>query len=91
MSVLNAHFDPAPSVIEEHYKFNSHMRQTGKSIATFTAELQSLMVRHCNYRMSLDEMLQDWILCGIQEESIQRKLFSEIQLTLARAMENVPK
>lgn len=85
-AALNAHFDPTPSEIVERYKFNSRVRRAGESVSTFIAELRRL-ARHCNYAASLDEMLRDRIVCGIQEENIQRKLLSEHQLTLARATE----
>jgi hypothetical protein len=45
------------------------------------------MVKFCNYGTPLDEMLRDRIVCGIHDETIQRKLLSETDLTLTRATE----
>lgn len=88
ISVLNSHFDPAPFVIVEIYKFNSRVYYTSKSFATFIVELRSLAKR-CSYGTSLDEMLNDRTLCGIKDEAIQRKLLMENPLTLTRATEIV--
>ena len=84
ITMLNAHFDLAPSEKVGRYKFNSRMRQIEESVLTCITELNSL-VRHYNYSVSLDKMLHECIVCGIQDKSIQMKLGSESQLVLARA------
>lgn len=86
ITVLDQHFDPAPSEIVERFRFNTRVRKGGESISTFIAELRRL-AKNCNYGQSLDMMLRDRIVCGIQDEAIQRKLLSENALTLARATE----
>ncbi|KAG8191042.1 hypothetical protein JTE90_029485 [Oedothorax gibbosus] len=86
IAVLDQHFDPAPSEIVERFRFNARVRKGGESISTFIAELRRL-AKKCNYGQSLDTMLRDRIVCGIQDEAIQRKLLSENALTLARATE----
>lgn len=86
IEVLNGHFEPAPSEIVERFKFNSRVRKGGESVSTFIAELRRL-AKHCNYGDSLNTMLRDRIVCGIQEEATQRKLLSENGLTLVRATE----
>lgn len=40
ISMLNAHFVPAPSVIVKCYRFNSRVQWAGESIVTFITELQ---------------------------------------------------
>lgn len=57
VEVLNTHFDPAPSIIVERYKFNSRV------------------AKYCSYGPSLDEMIRNQIVCGIQDVVIQRELF----------------
>lgn len=86
IAVLDQHFDPAPSEIVERFRFNTRVRRGGESISDFIAELRRL-AKNCNYGQSLDMMLRDRIVCGIQDEAVQRKLLSENQLTLARATE----
>ena len=78
IAMLNRHFGPVPSEIVECYKFNSCMWQARESVATFIAELHSL-ARHCYNGALLDEMLCNWNVYGIHDESIQTKLQSESQ------------
>ena len=70
----------------QRYKFNSRYRQPTEIIATFISELRSL-AEFCNYGASLDEMLRDHLVCGINNNSIQRWLFAETKLTLPKALE----
>lgn len=86
IGVLNAHYDPVPSEIVERFKFNSRVRRADESVADYIAGLRKL-AKYCNFGDSLDMMLRDRIVCGIQDEGIQRKLLSEAKLTLSRASE----
>ena len=85
-AALKQHFDPTPSEIVQRYKFNSRDRQPTETIATFISELRSL-AEFCNYRASLDEMLRDRLVCGINNNIIRRRLFAESKLTLPKALE----
>lgn len=86
IKILDDHFDPVPSEIVERFKFNTRVRCAGESVADFVAELRRL-AKYCNFGSTLDEMLRDRIVCGIQDEAIQRKLLAENKLTLPRATE----
>ena len=96
VQVLTQHFEPAPSEIMRRYRFNSHIRRRGESVATYISELQGL-AQFCNYGDSLETMLRDCLVCGINDESIQRRLLGESTLTfkkvfeLAQGMETVSK
>ena len=50
------------------------------------SELRSL-AEHCNFGASLDDMLRDRIVCGINNSKIRQKLLSEKKLTLKLAIE----
>ena len=50
------------------------------------AELRKLTI-HCQFRGYLDEALRDRLVCGLRNEAIQRKLLTEADLTVARALE----
>ena len=50
------------------------------------AELHSL-AECCNFQQTLDNMLRDRVVCGINEAAIQRCLLAEPRLTLQKAME----
>ena len=77
---------PAPSEIVERFRFNSRFRKPGESIAAFIAELRAL-AEFCNFGDMLEAMLRDRIVCGINDDSIQRRLLSESKLDYAKAVE----
>lgn len=66
------------------------MRQQGQSVAAFVAELRRLS-EQCPLGTSLDDMLRDKLVCGIDYDHIQCQLSSEPDntLTLERAKELV--
>ena len=52
----------------------------------FISEVRNL-ARFCNFGDSLDAMIRDRLVCGINDEQIQKRLLSEgDKLTLAKAM-----
>ncbi len=83
---LQQHYSPAPSEIVERFKFYSRSRRAGESVADFLAQMRSL-AQHCNYGASLDTMLRDRLVCGINEDSIQKRLLAEPNLTYKKAVE----
>ena len=52
----------------------------------FMSELRRLS-KTCNFRDSLDSMLRDRLVCGVNDDHIQRRLLQEKDLQLDRAME----
>ena len=86
VTVLGGHFDPVPSVIISRYKFNSRDQQKPESVAVFMAELR-LLAAHCNFAATLDEMLRDRLVCGINDNGTQRRLLAEPNLTFKKALE----
>lgn len=60
-------FDELVKLVQDHYQpppSERYIKIQGKSIFT---ELQKL-AEDCNYGDSLDEMLQDHLVCGVQNE-----------------------
>ena len=84
--LIQAYHNPKPSAIVQRFKFNSHFRKPGQSIAEFVAELRHV-AEHCDYGETLEEMLRDRLVCGVNDDRIQRRLLSEITLNFKRAME----
>ena len=80
------HFKPAPSEIVKRFRFNSRVRKPGESLAAFIAEVRAL-AEFCNFGDTLEAMLRDRIVCGINDDSIQRRLLSESKLDYAKAVE----
>ena len=83
---LKKHYNPRPSEIVERFKFHSRLRKEGESVATFVAGLRNLS-EHCNFRESLEDMLRDRLVCGINNHQIQRRLLAETELTYQKAVE----
>ena len=85
VQALTTHYNPNPSKIAERFKFNSRVRRHGESIAAFVADLRRL-TEHCGYGAQLDEMIRDRVVCGINDGRMQRRLLSEPDITLQKAI-----
>ena len=87
IKVLSDHYSPKPSEIVSRFKFYNRSRQPGESVSTFVSEIRAL-ARFCNFgESSLDSMIRDRLVCGIQDEQIQKHLLSKgDKLTLAKAL-----
>ena len=84
--VVRDHHQPRPSVTVQRFNFHSPTRQVGESVSTFIAELCKLS-EHCDFGDTLNDMLRDRLVCGINDQRIQRRLLAESALTFAKAME----
>ncbi len=76
------------SVIVERFNFHSKVRQQGQSVASFIAELRRL-TEHCGFGPVLDDMMRDRLVCGTNDDRIQRHLLMEAddKLMLEKAVE----
>ena len=83
---LRAHFKPKPIKIAERFRFYKRQQQQAEMMAEYVAELRRLATT-CEFAAFLDEALLDKFVCGMRKESIQRKLLSEADLTLTKALE----
>ena len=83
---LAEHFTPAPSEIVKHFKFHTRFWKSGESVAAFVSELRSI-AKSCNFGDTLETMLRDRIVCGINDAVIQCRLLSEKALTFKTALE----
>ena len=80
MAALTQHFAPKPSEIVQRYKFHTRFRRQGESVAVFVAELRAL-AQTCNFGDTLEVTLRDRVVCGMDEDFIQRRLLAEPNLT----------
>ena len=62
------------------------MRQSSENVAMFISELRQLATK-CDFGNSLEEMLRDRIVIGVNDPNIQRRLLAEPNLTLKKATE----
>ena len=67
-------------------RFHSQSRRPGESVCTFVSELRSLS-EFCKFGGSLDVMIRDHPVCGINDDGMQKQLLSEPGLTYAKAVE----
>ncbi len=88
-TVLKSHFEPAPIVIAERYRFHRREQAVGESIADYVAELRKLTT-HCKFEDTtdfLEESLRDRFVFGLRTESTRKRLLTEKNLTFAKALE----
>ena len=86
VEVVKKHHNPKPSVIVERYNFNTRIRKQGETVAAYVAQLRR-MTEHCEFGTTLEDMLRDRLVCGIQHKRIQRRLLMESKLTFQKAVE----
>ena len=86
IDIVRKHHDPKPSAIVQRFRFNSRNRHTGESIAAYVAQLRQ-PAEHCEYGTTLNDMLRDRLVCGVDDLRIQRRLLAEPQLTFDKAFE----
>ena len=85
-AAMKNHLTPPPSEIVQRFKFNSRFRRLGESVSSYVAELRAL-AEFCNFGGSLELMLRDRLVCGIGDETTQRLLLAEAELTFKKALE----
>ena len=73
VALVQEHFTPKPSEIVQRYKFYTRTRQAGETVHQFVAALRNLS-KHCNFGSTLNIMMRDRLVVGMDDEKIQRKL-----------------
>ena len=86
VKLVKNYYDPPPSVTMQRYKFNTRARSASESVADYVAALREI-AQHCEYKESLQDMLRDRLVCGVNHEAITNRLLSEKKLTFDKAME----
>ena len=64
---IEKHHNPTPSKVQV-------FKKESKSIATYLSELRSI-AQDCNFCDNLDNMLQDCLVCGMENKSILRNIY----------------
>ena len=86
MDLVKDHYWPKPSVSVLRFKFNSSLRQSRESVASYLAALRQLS-ENCEFGATLDAVLHDRLICGMNDKQIQRRLLSEKDLTFETSLE----
>ena len=74
--VLNAHYQPKSVVIAERYHFYRGCQEARETVANFIAELRKLAIK---FGAFLDQALRDRLVCILQSEQTQKRLFCQSQ------------
>ncbi len=85
VDILNEHLNPKPLVIAERFRFHKRNQAKGESVSEYIAELRRLS-EHCQFGAGLADALRDRLVCGMHNESTQKRLLTEKDLTLDRAL-----
>ena len=86
VETLTKHYDPKPLLIAERFHFHKRNQASGESVTEYIAELRRLAT-HCNFGTNLDDALCDRLVGGLRSEAMQRKLLTETDLTLQKALD----
>ena len=86
VQALENHYKPQVIIIYERFKFYKRNQESHESVSTFVAALKSLAAT-CNFGDKLEEMLRDRLVMSLRNESTQRVLLTEKDLTFTRAVE----
>ena len=84
--VLANHHNAAPSEIVHCYRFHTQGRGPGETVATYVTKLHSL-AQACNFGNSLDDMIRDHLVCGVNDDTIQHRLLAQPKLDYKKALE----
>ena len=79
VEVLGKHFNLAQSVIMQRLTFNTQSRKESESVPTYVADLKRLG-EHCEFGENFNEMVRDWLVCGVNDFRIQNRLLQESSL-----------
>ena len=86
VGLVGGHLNPKPSIIVQRFIFHSRGRRESESVASYVTELRRLS-EHCGFGETLQDMLRDRLVCGINDAGIQRRLLSESELTYKKAFD----
>ena len=70
----------------QRYKVNTRIRSARESVADYVAALREI-AQHCEYKDSLQDLLRDRLICGVNHEGITNRLLAEKELTYDKALE----
>uniref|UniRef100_A0AAV2LPS5 CARD domain-containing protein n=1 Tax=Knipowitschia caucasica TaxID=637954 RepID=A0AAV2LPS5_KNICA len=85
---LKNHLNPAPLVIAERFRFHKRNQAKTETVSEYIADLRRL-AEHCQFGEGLSDALRDRFVCGLHNESTQKRLLTEERLTLRRAVDIV--
>lgn len=85
VTIVREHLQPKPSVMAERYRFRQRRQETGENLMQYIAALKKLS-KDCEFKETLTDNLRDQFVCGVSSDLIRQRLFSECNLTYAKAL-----
>ena len=82
---LKEHLEPKPQTIVERFHFHRRNQELSESVLDYIAELRRLSAT-CDFGGYLNEVLRDRFVCGLSNEATQKRLLTEQNLDLAKAL-----
>ena len=86
VEAVRNHYQPVPSVIVQRFNFHTRACKSGESVSMYVSVLWKLL-EYCNFGDTLEDMLRDHLVCGMNDKRVQRRLLAEPGLTFAKALE----
>ena len=83
--ILQNHLKPKPLVIAERFRFHKRNQAKDESISDYMAELRKLS-QDCDFKDWLSDALRDRLVCGMHCSSTVKRLLSEKDLDLEKAL-----
>ena len=85
VAILQGHLSPKPLLIAERFRFHTRDQREDENTNTCVAEIKKLS-EHCEFDTALNDSLRDRFVCGLHNESIQKRLLVETSLTFEKAL-----
>ncbi|CAB3984637.1 oocyte zinc finger 6-like [Paramuricea clavata] len=79
------YLSPKPLLIAERFRFHKRDQRDDENINTYVAEIKKLS-KHCEFGTALNDSLRGRFVCGLYNESIQKRLLVETSLTFEKAL-----
>lgn len=73
-----------PTEIVEQHNFYTRQQRQGENTSTFVSELGTIAIS-CNFGEMYKKMLKDRLVCGVQDDRIERRLLVEIKLDFKKS------
>ncbi|XP_041983341.1 uncharacterized protein LOC121736312 [Aricia agestis] len=85
VEIVGKHLKPKPSVLAERYNFRRRVQNRSENIANFVTDLKKLS-KNCGFvNDSLFENFKDQFVCGLRNDSIRQRIFTEEGVTFDKA------
>ena len=85
VDVLKSHLNPTPIVMAERFKFYNRVQFPAESLHVYLADLRKMTI-YCDFGEFLNDALRDKFVCGMSNSGIRKRLFTEKDLTLEKAV-----